>query len=267
MNKKIKNLYHLFILSLSISLCSGCLTYKDIVNFQDGNNLGPGVVDSIANSHEVRLKTDDIIQVIVTSFNKEEAERFNLLNTQQSQQNFNQLSSASISDPFGYRVDSKGNIELPVIGACQVAGLTVEDAKDLVYKKIAATGYLKDLVIQVRFLSFRITVLGEVTNPGTYTIPSQKITLLEALGLAHDVTLFSKRENLLVIREIGGKRTYGRVNLKSKEMFTSPYYYLQPNDIIYIEPHKSKILSAPDPASRYVSTLIAIVSLMFLIIK
>jgi polysaccharide export outer membrane protein len=87
------------------------------------------------------------------------------------------------------------------------------------------------------------------------------------LGLAHDATLFSKRDNILVVREINGKRNYGRVNLKSKEVFQSPYYYLQPNDLIYVEPHKSKILSAPDPASRYVSTVIALVSLMFLIIK
>ena len=246
---------------------SSCLTYKDIVNFQDGSSLGVGISDSVINHHEVRLKTDDIVQVIITSFNKEEAERFNLLNSQQSQQNFNQLSNASISDPFGYRVDSKGNIELPVIGACQVAGLTLEESKELIFKKITATGYLKDLVIQIRFLSFRITVLGEVTNPGTYTIPSQKITLLEALGLAHDATLFSKRDNILVVRESNGKRNYGRVNLKSKEVFQSPYYYLQPNDLIYVEPHKSKILSAPDPASRYVSTVIALVSLMFLIIK
>jgi polysaccharide export outer membrane protein len=267
MNKKNTPINQFLLIILLTTLFSSCLTYKDIVNFQDGNSLGAGISDSVTNLHEVRLKTDDIVQVIVTSFNKEEAERFNFLTSQQSQQNFNQLSNASISDPFGYRVDSKGNIELPVIGACQVAGLTIEESKEIIFKKISATGYLKDLVIQIRFLSFRITVLGEVTNPGTYTIPSQKITLLEALGLAHDATLFSKRDNILVVREINGKRNYGRVNLKSKEVFQSPYYYLQPNDLIYVEPHKSKILSAPDPASRYVSTLIAIVSLMFLIIK
>jgi polysaccharide export outer membrane protein len=267
MNKKNTPIYQFLLITLLTTLFSSCLTYKDIVNFQDGSSLGNGISDSVTNQHEVQLKTDDIVQVLVTSFNKEEAERFNLLNSQQSQQNFNQLSNASISDPFGYRVDSKGNIELPVIGACHVAGLTLEESKDLIFKKINATGYLKDLVIQIRFLSFRITVLGEVANPGTYTIPSQKITLLEALGLAHDATLFSKRDNILVVREINGKRNYGRVNLKSKEVFQSPYYYLQPNDLIYVEPHKSKILSAPDPASRYVSTLIALVSLMFLIIK
>jgi polysaccharide export outer membrane protein len=90
---------------------------------------------------------------------------------------------------------------------------------------------------------------------------------LEALGLAHDVNLFSKRSNVLVIRELDGKRTYGRVNLKSKDLFASPWYYLQPNDIVYVEPHRAKILAAPDPASRYISTVIAAVSLVLLILR
>jgi len=257
----------IFIISLGM-LFTSCLTYRDIVNFQDGKNLGPGVVDSIINKHEVRLKTDDILQVIVTSYAREESERFNLMNTQQVGQMAGQQGGGqSIADPYGYRVDSKGNIELPVVGNIQVAGLTIEECRDVIYNKIFKTGYLKDLAIQVRFLSFRISILGEVGSPGTYTIPTQKITVLEAIGMTHDVTLFSKRDNILVIREKNGIRNYGRVNLKSKELFQSDYFYLQPNDIIYVEPHKSKILSAPDPASRYVSTVIALVSLMFLILK
>ena len=178
-----------------------------------------------------------------------------------------QAMGTSVADPFGYRIDSKGNIEMPVVGAFQVAGLTIEECRDTIYKKIQATGYLKDLSVQIRFLSFRISVLGEVASPGTYTIPTQKVNLLEAIGMAHDVTLFSKRDNILVIREKNGLRNYGRVNLKSKELFQSPYFYLQPNDVIYVEPHKSKILAAPDPASRYISTVIAAVSLVFLILR
>jgi polysaccharide export outer membrane protein len=261
-------LLSLSLFALFITLFSSCLSYKDIVNFQDGKSLGAGAVDSIINKHEVRLKTDDIVQVIVTSYAREESERFNLMNTQQVGQMAGQQGGGqSIADPYGYRVDSKGNIELPVVGNIQVTGLTMEECRDVIYNKIYKTGYLKDLAVQVRFLSFRISILGEVTSPGTYTIAAQKVTVLEALGLAHDVTLFSQRDNILVIREKEGQRLYGRVNLKSKELFQSDYFYLQPNDIIYVEPHKSKILSAPDPASRYISTVIAFVSLMFLILK
>lgn len=257
----------LSLFALLITLFCSCLSYKDIVNFQDGKSLGAGAVDSIINKHEVRLKTDDIIQVIVTSYAREESERFNLMNTQQAGQMAGQGGGQSIADPYGYRVDSKGNIELPVVGNIQVIGLTMEECRDLIYNKIYKTGYLKDLSVQVRFLSFRISVLGEVSSPGTYTISTQKINVLEAIGMAHDVTLFSQRDNILVIREKEGQRLYGRINLKSKELFQSDYFYLQPNDIIYVEPHKSKILSAPDPASRYISTVIAFVSLMFLILK
>jgi polysaccharide export outer membrane protein len=154
---------------------------------------------------------------------------------------------------------------MPVIGKVEVAGRTLEEVRDLVHQKVAATGYLKDLSIQVRYLSFRVTVLGEVNNPGTYTIPSQKITVLEALGMAKDVTMFSKRDNILVVREEQGKREYGRINLKSKDIFSSPFYYLKPNDILYVEPHKSKVLNAPDPVSRYLGIVLGIATLVTLI--
>jgi len=255
------------ILVLNTITLSSCLTYKDIVNFQDGKNLGNGVVDSIAKLNQVRLKTDDIVQVVVSSYNREEADRFNQFTIQGSTGSTTQQNGVSINDPFGYRIDSHGNIEMPVIGQINVVGLTMEEMRDKVYQKIEATGYLKTFSVQTRFLSFRISILGEVNNPGTYNISSQKVTLLEALGLARDVNLFSKRDNILVIREKDGVREYGRVNLKTKDFFKSPYYYLQPNDIVYVEPHRAKILAAPDPASRYVSTVIALVSLVLLILR
>ena len=248
-------------------LFSGCLTYRDIVNFQDGSQLGKNLTDSISNKFEVRLKPEDIINVTVTSYIREESERFNLTNSQQSQQMSGMAGGASVSDPFGYRIDTKGNIELPIVGPIYVSGLTIEECREVIYKKVKATGYLKDLVVQVRFLSFRVSIMGEVNSPGTYTIPSQSLTILEALGMAHDVTMFSKRDNILVIREKNGVRNYGRINLKTKEVFKSPYFYLQPNDIVYVEPHKSKILAAPDPASRYISTIMGTISFVLLLLK
>jgi len=163
-------------------------------------------------------------------------------------------------------VDRKGNIEMPVLGKVQVQNLTIDELNELVRKKVEATGYLKDLSVQVRFLTFRVTILGEVNTPGTFTIANPKINILEALGLARDITLFSNRDNILVIREQNGIRNYGRINLKSREVFKSPYFYLQPNDVIYVEPHRTRVLTAPDPATRYISTILGIVSLATLIL-
>lgn len=258
---------HLILLCCTIcSLCS-CLTYRDIVNFESVKFTTPDSNDSIFNQQTLRLKADDIVQVIITSYNKEEASHFNLFSGQNGLLIQQGMSGASVNDPVGYRIDSKGNIELPVVGQIHVEGMTIEEMRDEVYNRVKSTGYLKDLNVLVRFLSFRVTVLGEVNSPGTFTISSQKITVLEALGLARDVNLFSKRDNILIIREENGKRTYGTINIKSKDVFNSPWYYLQPNDVVYVQPHRSKILAAPDPASRYISTLIAAVSLVLLFIR
>jgi polysaccharide export outer membrane protein len=252
-----------FILFCSLT---GCLSYRDIVNFQDEQNKLLLAGDSMIAYQSIRLQPEDILQVLISSYNKEEASKFNLtVNPAGVGQNAN--TGASVFDPVGYRVDKNGNIEIPVIGVIRVAGLTPEEAKELIYEKIKSANYFKDFNVHVRFLSFRVTVLGEVNSPGTYTIPSQKLTILEALGLARDVSLFSKRNDILVIREQNGKRIFGHLDLNSKNIFSSPWYYLQPNDVVYVQPHRAKILAAPDPASRYVSTAIALVSLVLLFLR
>jgi len=256
-----------FILMFVITCFSSCLSYKQIVNFQDGANLKDGVKEKVENYQQVRLQPDDVLMINVFSFNTLEASRFNAIPLQQQAQMMQQPGGgASVIEPIGYRVDKQGNIDMPVLGKVQVQNLTIDELHDLVLKKVEATGYLKDVSVQVRFLTFRITILGEVNSPGTFTIANPKITLLEALGMARDINLFSNRDNILVIREQNGERQYGRVNLKSKNIFQSPFYYLQPNDIIYVEPHPTKVLTAPDPATRYINTILGVVSLATLII-
>lgn len=255
-----------FIIFILPIFLSGCLSYKEMVNFQDGGDLGKGGAELIANQPVLTVKPDDLLQVTVNSYNQEEAMRFNIVNAQtQAQLSGQGGNNATLSDPVGYRVDSRGDIEMPVIGKVNVLDRTLEQVRDTVRMKVAATGYLKDLSVQVRFLSFRVTVLGEVNNPGTYTIPSQKITVLEALGMAKDVTMFSKRDNILVVREQDGRREYGRIDLKTKALFSSPYYYLKPGDILYVEPHKSKVLNAPDPVSRYLGIVLGAATLVTLL--
>jgi polysaccharide export outer membrane protein len=246
---------------------SGCLTYKQIVNFQDGDDLKTGRVDSIANSVLIRLQPDDVVQITIGSYDEESANKFNILDFR-SQVQMARVGGggATIAEPIGYRVDSEGYIDMPVLGRVNVMGLSIEQLRDSIHNLVDATGYLKDVNVHVRFVSFRITILGEVNAPGVYTITNTKITILEALGMARDVSVFSNRDNILVIREENGVRTYGRLDLKTKDIFESPYYYLKTNDIIYVEPHKSRILGTPDPVTRYVGTIIAVATLITLMI-
>jgi polysaccharide biosynthesis/export protein len=245
---------------------SSCLTYKQIVNFQDGEDLADGRIDSILNKVEVRLQPEDVISINISSYEQLEANKFNIIDLNTQIQASRSTGGANVTEPFGYRVDSKGYIDMPILGQVYVKDLTIEEVKDLISKKVGETGYLKEHSVQIRFLSFRITILGEVNTPGVYTITNNKITVLEAVGLARDLTVFSNRDNILIIREENNQRTYGRVDLKTKNVFNSPYYYLQPNDIVYVEPHKSRILGTPDPVTRYVGTIIALATLLTLLV-
>ncbi len=256
-----------FMMALAVVLSlSSCLTYKDIVNFQDGVDLGDGRLDTITNFAKWTIQPEDILQINVYSSNQEAAEQFNIMDTRMMAQ-VTQMGGVGggLMEPIGYRVDDEGNIDIPVIGKVMANGKTVDAIKREVERRVAGTGYLKDVNVQVRYLSFRLTVLGEVNAPGSYIIQSQKMNILEAIGLARDLNIFANRDNILVVREKNGIREYGRVNLKSKNIFESPFFYLQPNDVVYVEPHKSKVLAAPDPASRYVSTIIGVISLITLI--
>jgi polysaccharide export outer membrane protein len=265
MKANILNFRMLPFVALISVLLSSCLGYKDIVNFQDGNDLDKGKVDSIMNFAPVRLKPDDIVMIVVSGYNSEETDKFNLADMRTLVQAGRGAGGAT--EPLGYRVDPQGNIDLPVIGRIYVRDLTMDELRALVYKKIEDTQFLTDYTVEVRYLTFRITVLGEVNLPGTYVINNTRITALEAIGLAKDLSIFSNRDNVLIIRESEGKRTYGRLNFKSKEVFNSSYYYLQPNDIVYVEPHKSRILATPDPLTRYVGTIVALTTLILLMIQ
>jgi polysaccharide export outer membrane protein len=245
---------------------TGCLSYREMVNFQDGADLGRAGRVAVPSLPELTLRPDDLVAVTINSYNQEEALRFNVISNQsQVQLSAQGGQPATLADPLGYRVDSRGFIEMPVIGRLRAAGLTLEQLRDTVHARVSATGYLRDHSVQVRYLSFRITILGEVNSPGTYTVPTQRINVLEALGMARDATLYSRRDNILVVREEGGRREYGRIDLKSKSVFESPYYYLRPNDVLYVEPHRSKVLSAPDPVSRYLGIVLGLATLATLL--
>jgi polysaccharide biosynthesis/export protein len=254
-----------FLLAIGYGVTS-CLTYKDILNFQDGQDLSTGRLDSITNFAKWTIQTEDILMVNVFSSNQEAVRQFNIMNPG-AMGNMQMFGGQRMSEAMiGYRVDSEGNIDIPVIGKVRAKGKTTEEVKIEVEQKIRATEYLKDVNVQVTYLTFRITILGEVNAPGSHILMSQKVNVLEAIGLSGDLTLFANRDNILVIREKENVRSYARLNLKSKEIFNSPYFYLQPGDIVYVEPVTARILSTPDPATRYTSTIVGIASLITLVL-
>ncbi len=160
--------------------------------------------------------------------------------------------------PPGYLIDSDGNIDFPVVGKIKLGGLTRQTAID--YLKEQLKPYLSNPTIIIRILNYKVTVLGEVRNPGTITIPNERITLLEAIGIAGDLNITGLRKNVLVIRETDGKRTETLVDLTSKELFSSPVFYLQQNDVVYVEPNRAKRNSSAVNTAN-VSLAISVISL------
>ena len=137
-----------------------------------------------------------------------------------------------------YRVFPNGNINFPVLGEIKLAGLSRAQATNLLQEKLS--DYIKNPIVDIETVNYRITVLGEVARPGTYTAVNERITLVEAISLAGDLTIYGERENVLVIQDYDGKKTYTRVNLKSNDLFNSPVYYLSQNDVVYVEPNKTR---------------------------
>jgi len=138
----------------------------------------------------------------------------------------------------GFQVDQNGNIEYPQIGVIHVEGLTKEELAEIIRKKFE--GQLDHPTVVVRFINFRVTVLGEVSSPGTFTLPTERITILEALGLSGDITEFGRKDNVRIVRENGSVRQIGTIDLTSKDMFNSPFYHLQQNDVVFVEQTRKK---------------------------
>ncbi len=221
---------NLLILLLSIMLMSqSCITRKDISYFQDISDTL--TTQGINRNFEAILQSGDLLSIHVTSLSKEASSFFNVIGETTDQQVANT-----------YLVDASGNIEMPLIGEVEVAGKPTQVAKAEIKERLQQ--YLNNPTVNLRIRNFKVTVLGEVQNPGVYTIPNEKITLVEALGLAGDMTIFARRINVLVIREESDKRQFVKLDLTSKEFFESDYYYLHSNDILYVEPGKGKFASA-----------------------
>jgi len=223
--KKFSFLYFL----LSAFLFTSCVSKKKVIYFQE---IDTASTENKSN-YEPVIKTDDVLYINVTTLDPKASEPFNIGKSEG-------VTGAGMQvERSTYLVDNAGTIQFPVLGTLKVSGLNKSQVKEILFTKISE--YAKDPVINLRIVNYKVSVLGEVANPGSYTISSDRITIPEALALAGDMTLFGKRENVLLIRETEGVKTTVRINMTDPNMLNSPYYYLTQNDVLYVEPNKRKI--------------------------
>jgi polysaccharide export outer membrane protein len=229
--------HYLVISIISIIFITSCASRKNLVYFQD-EPLEAGLL--ISEPEQLVYKPDDILTINVSALDPDIVRPFNLpVVANNTNVGLNAQAQLQVQS---YLVDYDGNIQFPVLGALKVEGLTRTELTSLLTEKISA--YVNDPIVNVRLANFTITIIGEVSSPGTFTIQDERITLLEALGMANDLTIFGARKNILIIREVDGKKKFANVDLTSIKTVNSPVYYLQQNDVIYVEPNKARIRSS-----------------------
>lgn len=224
---------NLFVIVFLFVLAS-CKTYEKINYMQDVRVDTPVEVPV---NQGIRIQPQDMLSIVVSSKTPELAMIFNLP-VVSYQAGSEVVSGAGSQRLLGYVVDNNGEIDFPVLGKIKVAGLTRWEVQEYIKKTIIDAGLMKDLVVTVEFMNFKISIMGEVNSPGTYTINGDKVTLLEALSMARDLTIYGKRDGVYVVREENGVRTTYNVDLRSVSLFDSPVYYLRQNDVVYVEPNK-----------------------------
>lgn len=231
-------------------LITSCVSKKKIVYLQGNQNFG-----NVSNNYEPLIQRDDILYINISTSEVSASIPFNL-----DAQNTGTTTSSNFAlQKQTFLVDSFGNIDFPVIGSVSVAGYSLNDIKNILKTKLSA--YLINPVINIRILNFKVTVIGEVNKPGEISVNSQRLTLLEAIAQAGDLTLYGKRDNILLIRDFQGIKTSTRIDITNADFVNSPYYYLDQNDVIYVEPRKSKIDS-----TTFGSNLTTIASLLGFVI-
>jgi len=227
---------------VSVLLLASCDTTKKVAYFQDISAEQQSELANTAKYTEPQIQSDDILSISIFTIDPTTNMVVNQVGSQAISTSSNVVASLSATPPTaGFLVDKNGEIDLSVVGKIKIAGLTTYQARDLIKSK--ANIVYTNPNVQVRFSNFKVTVLGEVARPASYVIPNEKVSILDALGMAGDLTIFGKRENLILIRDKDGKKEFARLNLNSKELFNSPYYYLKQNDVLYVEPNKGKAAS------------------------
>lgn len=244
----------LFTAILLTTLCScGSVKHSDMLMLQDIQKQ-IAAIDSIP---ILKIQADDIVSIQVSSRNPEAMLAFQSVRSESASGS----GENALGVQEGYRVDEEGNIYLPYLGKIQAARKSIIELRNEISSKLV--NFFPDATVQVRYLNFRVTLIGEVTRPNVYVIPNEQLNILEAIGMAGDFTPYARRDAVLIIRERNGVREMERINTQDANLFQSPYFYLNPNDIVFVEPLKAKqYATRGDFFERYASFIFSFLSIV-----
>lgn len=233
-----KKIFFFAIAALLLLATSSCISTKKVPYFQNKDSIDVSLSRQL---YDAKIMPKDILQIRVFTTNPEAAEPFNLLRTTRTTSS-SSSQSTSQNSVYNYLVDNDGDIEFPIIGKIHLGGMTKNEAE--AYIKGLIKPYMAESenpVIHVRMVNYKYAVIGEVNKPGMFTSMNEKINIIEALAQAGDLTLYGERDKVFLLRENSeGQKEYHRLNLNDANIISSPYYYLQQNDIVYVEPMKGK---------------------------
>ena len=230
----------LFLLLIVVAFLSSCVSPKQLAYFRPVTAESAEEINKyIEPQPEPRVKVNDALVIIVSALDPEAVAPYNLPNVAYATPT---SSNIPTTPSFQYyTVDGNGDINFPVLGKLHVVDMTQSEVINMIYSKLSTQ--IVDPIVTMRFLNARVTVLGEVKNPGTYYLNNGRISILEALGMAGDMTQYGRRDNVLITRENNGKLEFARLDLRSDEIFKSPYFYLQQNDVVMVEPNQARTTS------------------------
>jgi polysaccharide export outer membrane protein len=262
--KKLAGLIALVPFVMGIVVLSSCGNTRELQYLQ-------GQFDTVklsqANYPEPLIQKNDLLSITVYSDDPKASAYFNLP-VQTTVANTSGITATGTIDPTPgsyYLVDEAGIIQMPQLGKIVVAGLTKAQLDTLVTTRVRDK--LQNPYVIIRMISYKITLIGELTKPGQFTIPNERVSLLEAIALAGDLTPYGRRENVLVIREINGNRTFARLDLRNPEILSSPFFYLQPNDVVYVEMNKTKAAVNDQVVVRNIALATSIISVLAIVIS
>ncbi len=244
-----------------IATMASCTSSKDILYFQD---IEQANLQKLTNDYEAVIKKDDRLSILVSGPDKTVTAPYNLTLGEMSTSGGGSYANPETAT-LTYLVDKNGDIDFPILGKIHVEGMTRNTLSAYLTEQISKD--VKSPVVYVSFKNYKITILGEVRSPGTYTMDSEKVTILQALGKAGDLNLTALRE-IMIIREVEGTQTYATIDLKSSDILNSPYYYLQQNDVLYIPPSATRVTTATTATGIWsvvlssITTLIAVLGII-----
>lgn len=255
--------YLLLVLALT-----SCGTSKRLKYFQDLPQVSTGTEFPSIAFEEVKIRPDDILNVQVNTVDLEASRAINEGNIPASGSGVALMNANNVANRLvtGYLVDHEGFLEIPILGKVKVEGKTLTEAKEAIRKQTEE--YFRDATVNIRFSNFRVSIIGDVARPGTYVVPNQEVSIIDAISFSGDLSTYGRRQNIMLIRKDSkGNSVAVKMDITKKEIFNSPYFYLKQNDIVYVEPSAARILNADTAVIRYLGLLASLVSVGILVFR